>query len=94
MPGEGAHEEDPYAEDWDLDDDPDDVAPPYWFPGQHLPEHARRMGLTHHVPDGALLDFAGSLDASKPRHLITAWVMLAVFALPVVLYVVRLFYTF
>jgi hypothetical protein len=94
MHGEGAYEEDPYAEDRDVDDDPSDAAPPYWFAGQHLPEDARRMGLTHHVPDGALLDFAGRLDASKPRHLITAWVMLAVFGLPVLVYAVRLFYTF
>ena len=91
MRGEGAYD-DPYAEDWDGDDDPDNPAPPYWFPGQHLPEHARAMGLTHHVPDGALLDFAGSLDSTKPRHVITAWVMLAVFGLPVVLAVMRLFY--
>lgn len=68
----------------------EEPSPPPWFPGEHLPEHARQMGLTHHVPDGALLDFAGSLDASKPRHLVTAWVMLAVFALPVVLLVLRL----
>lgn len=62
---------------------------PLWIAGQHLPDDARRMGLTHHVPDGALLDFAGSLDASKPRHLITAWVMLAVFGLPVLLMLLR-----
>jgi len=72
----------------------DEEAPPYWFPGQHLPDHARSMGLTHHVPDGALLDFAGSLDPSKRRHLITAWAMLFVFGMPVVLAVVRLFYVF
>ena len=41
------------------------------------------MGLTHHVPDGALLDFAGNLDSRKPLHRVTAWVMLAVFGLPV-----------
>ena len=34
------------------------------------------MGLTHHVPDGALLDFAGALDSTKPLHRVTAWVML------------------
>ena len=77
-----------YSEDWR----DDDQTPPYWFPGSHLPEDARRMGLTHHVPDGALLDFAGSLDSAKPAHRITAWVMLAVFGLPVVLSVMRLLY--
>lgn len=75
----------------DLDpDDHDDDTPPVWFAGQHLPEDARRIGLTHHVPDGALLDFAGSLDSAKPLHRATAWVMLVVFGLPVVLYVLRL----
>ena len=48
----------------ELVDDPQ----PTWFPGNHLPEDARRLGLTHHVPDGALLDFAGSLDGTKPYH--------------------------
>ena len=70
----------------------EEVAAPSWFAGQHLPDDARGMGLTHHVPDGALLDFAGSLDPSKPRHLITAWVMLVVFGLPVVLMVLRIAY--
>jgi len=76
-------------------DDHDDDTPPYWFAGQHLPPDARRMGLNHTVPDGAILDFAGSLDSTKLKHRITAWVMLGVFGLPVVLYIVRLlFYTF
>jgi hypothetical protein len=70
----------------------EDDAVPHWFAGQHLPDDARTMGLTHHVPDGALLDFAGSLDPNKPRHLITAWVMLVVFGLPVVLMALRIVY--
>jgi len=83
--------EDPFAEDWD-DDDPD--APPVWFAGQHLPPDARRMGLSHHVGEGAILDFAGRLDSTKPVHRITAWVLLVVFGLPVVLAVLRLFAAF
>ncbi|NPC98356.1 hypothetical protein [Nocardioides sp. zg-DK7169] len=71
-------------------DEHDDDTPPAWFAGQHLPEDARRMGLDHRVPDGALLDFAGRLDPSKRLHRVTAWVMLAVFGTPVVLHVVRL----
>ena len=71
-------------------DDHDDDTPPYWSAGQHLPPHARAMGLTALVPDGAILDFAGSLDSSKLKHRITAWVMLGVFGLPVLLYVLRL----
>ena len=78
-------------EAWDDEDrGPDDDSPPYWFAGQHLPEDARRMGLNHSVPDGALLDFAGRLDSTKPLHKITAWVMLVVFGMPVVFYVLRL----
>ncbi len=52
------------------------------------------MGLTHHVPDGALLDFAGKLDATKPFHRITAWVLLVVFGLPVVFAVMRVLQAF
>jgi hypothetical protein len=47
------------------------------------------MGLTHHVPDGALLDFAGSLDGAKTRHRIAAWMLLVVFGLPVLFAVLR-----
>lgn len=75
-------------------DDHDDDTAPYWFAGQHLPHDARRMGLTHHVPDGAILDFAGRLDSSKPVHRLTAWVMLMVFGLPVVFTMMRLYYLF
>ncbi|MCW2844618.1 MAG: hypothetical protein JWN22_2534 [Nocardioides sp.] len=71
-------------------DDHDDDTPPYWDGGRAMPEDARRMGLTHHVPDGALLDFAGRLDSTKTLHRVTAWVMLVVFGLPVFFYVLRL----
>ena len=70
---------------WDPDDGPDDDTPPAWFAGQHLPDDAVRMGLSHHVPDGAILDFAGRLDPAKPWHRLTAWAMLLVFGLPVLL---------
>ncbi len=78
------------------DDDDEDFGPedpdaaPAWFAGQHLPPDARAMGLTALVPDGALLDFAGRLDATKTRHKITAWLLLFVFGMPVVFYLVRL----
>lgn len=65
-------------------------AEPSWFPGNHLPEDARKLGLTHHVPDGALLEFAGALDGAKPYHRITAWVLLVVFGLPVLFALMRL----
>ena len=77
----------------ELDEDPgpeDPDAPPSWFAGQHLPPDARSMGLTHHVPDGALLDFAGRLDGAKALHRATAWFLLFVFGMPVVFFVLRL----
>ena len=77
------HPADEYDEDFAGDDAGPEPAPPYWFGGQHLPPDAARMGLTHHVPDGALLDFAGSLDGAKTRHRIAAWMLLVVFGLPV-----------
>jgi hypothetical protein len=78
---------------WSEDPVDDPEAVPDWFPGGHLPEDARRMGLTHHVAEGALLDFAGRLDSAKPLHRFTAWALLVVFGLPVVLYVLRLLET-
>ena len=83
---------DEFDEDFDLDEATHEVAPPYWFPGTRMPDDARRMGLTHHVPEGALLDFAGRLDSSRPSHKFAAWVMLAVFGLPVVFHVIGLVY--
>ena len=79
---------DPMEYDEEFGDDTDHA--PHWFPGGDLPDDARRMGLTHLVPDGALLDFAGKLDSAKPLHRVTAWVLLVVFGLPVVFYVLRL----
>ena len=77
-------------DEFDEDYGPDDDAPPYWFPGNQMPTDAQRMGLTHHVPDGAILDFAGKLDPSQLKHRIAAWVMLVVFCLPVFFYILRL----
>jgi hypothetical protein len=77
-------------DEFDEDYGPDDDTPPYWFPGTRMPDEARRIGLSHHVPDGALLDFAGRLDSTRPFHRAVAWVMLVVFGLPVVFYVIRL----
>jgi hypothetical protein len=81
---------DEFDEDFDLDDATYEPAPPYWFPGNRMPDDARRMGLTHHVPEGALLDFAGRLDSSRTYHRVVAWVLLAVFGMPVVFLAIRL----
>jgi hypothetical protein len=85
---------DDHVDEFDEDYAPDDDTPPTWFPGGHLPEDARRLGLTHHVPDGALLDFAGNLDGAKPLHRITAWALLVVFGLPVVFALMRVWFAF
>lgn len=82
------------ADEFDDDYAPDDDSAPDWFPGEHLPDGARRMGLTHHVPDGALLDFAGNLDGTKALHRVTAWVLLVIFGLPVVFALMRIWYAF
>ena len=84
--------EDEFDEDHGPDDPAYDPAPPYWFPGTRMPDEARRIGLTHHVPEGAILDFAGRLDSTKPGHRMAAWVLLVIFGLPVVFAVMRLFY--
>ena len=82
--------EDEFDEDHGPDDPAYDPAPPYWFPGTRMPDEARRIGLTHHVPDGALLDFATKLDSSRTSHRAVAWVLLVVFCFPVLTYIVRL----
>jgi hypothetical protein len=81
---------DEFDEDFDLEDPTQEPAPPYWFPGGRMPDDARDMGLTHHVPEGALLDFAGRLDSTRPFHRVVAWVLLGVFGLPVVFRVIGL----
>lgn len=50
-----------------------------------MPEDARRMGLDRNVPEGAWLQFAGSLKASKPSHRIVAWLVLLTFLMPLIL---------
>lgn len=62
-----------------------------WLPPQHLPDDARRLGLSPLVPDGAMLEFAGSLDGSKLSHRLVAWVLLAAFVLPVLMTFLRVF---
>ena len=66
----------------------------YAAASRSISKAAQRMGLSHHVGEGAILDFAGRLDATKPVHRITAWVLLVIFGLPVVLAVMRLFAAF
>ncbi|TDO36435.1 hypothetical protein EV643_120167 [Kribbella sp. VKM Ac-2527] len=46
------------------------------------PEGAKRMGLSRHTEEGAVLDFASSLDGAKPGHKMMAWILLVTFAAP------------
>jgi len=64
--------------------------PEPWAPAEHLPADARRMGLNRLVPDGALLELAGSLDGSKRSHRVVAWVLLVVMVAPVLLTVANI----
>lgn len=53
-----------------------------------IPPEARRIGLSRHTEEGALLEFAGSLSATKPSHRMMAWLMLLVFTAPAVFLIV------
>ncbi|GAA1609604.1 hypothetical protein [Kribbella karoonensis] len=48
------------------------------------PDEARKMGLSRHTEEGAVLYFASSLDRGKPAHRMMAWILLITFAAPVV----------
>jgi hypothetical protein len=59
-------------------------APRPWQPPR-LPFQDEQLGLTRNTEEGALLEFAASLDSSKKSHIVIAWVLLVAFALPPVL---------
>ncbi|MBU2693721.1 hypothetical protein [Pimelobacter sp. 30-1] len=67
------------------DDGPDDPGAVAWTQADHIPDDARRMGLSRSVPDGAMLELAGALDSRKRSHRVVAWVLLFAFAVPVLL---------
>ncbi|MGW6278247.1 hypothetical protein [Kribbella sp. NPDC055071] len=46
------------------------------------PEEAKRMGLSRHTEEGAVLYFASSLDRGNSRHRMIAWILLITFAAP------------
>ena len=54
-----------------------------------IPGDARRLGLDRNTEEGALIALAGSLDPAKLSHKIIAWVLLLVFAAPVLLAVLQ-----
>jgi hypothetical protein len=78
--------DDPRPEDRGPYDDLGDVTPTVGFHSmQGIPSDARAMGLDRNVVEGAWLDFAGSLNASKPSHRIVAWLLLAAIVIPILL---------
>ena len=48
------------------------------------PAEAKRMGLSRHTEEGAVLYFASSLDRGKPQHRMIAWILLITFAAPAI----------
>jgi hypothetical protein len=67
-----------------------DVPSP-WQPPR-LPFEEQQLGLTRHTEEGALLEFAASLDSRKRSHLVIAWVLLVAFAMPPALVALNLLY--
>ena len=75
---------------WEEDDfDGEMISPEDFLASNPIPADARRMGLDRNVPEGAMIAMAGSLDSAKISHRIIAWVLILVFAGPVLLSVAR-----
>ena len=61
-----------------------------WQPPE-MPDDLRRMGLTRNTEEGAWIEFASMLDASKPSHVAVAWlILLAMFGIPLLMTVSQL----
>ena len=52
---------------------------------QGIPADAQRMGLDRNTVEGSLVAMAGSLTGARRSHKVVAWILLAVFAGPLVL---------
>lgn len=65
--------------------------PHLWHQRLRLTPEQQRMGFDSRTEEGALLEFASSLDATRPVHRAVAWVLLVSFAVPAVLLALRLF---
>ena len=70
---------------WEDDDfDGDLITPEDLLARNPMPADARRMGLDRNTQEGAMIALAGSLDPAKISHRIIAWVLILVFAGPIV----------
>lgn len=68
------------------------IAPEDFLGPTGIPLDARRMGFDRNTEEGALIALAGSLDPAKLSHRIVAWLLLAAFAVPLMLGLTRLQY--
>jgi hypothetical protein len=77
-------EADPQADDdwWDMPTGPAYFGLPPGAARDRRPADVRRMGLSRHTEEGALVDFAARLNPTRPGHRVIAGVMLLVFAAP------------
>lgn len=60
------------------------VAPQIWQPPE-MPADLQRLGLTRNTEEGAWIELASMLDRARPSHLLIAWLMLAIFVVPLLL---------
>jgi hypothetical protein len=75
------------------DDEPVELLTPEDFLGSNgIPLDARHLGFDRNTEEGALMALAGSLDPGKLSHKVVAWVLLAAFAIPLMLGLTRLQY--
>lgn len=64
--------------------------PHLWHQRSRMSGEHRRMGLDARTEEGALVEFASSLDATRPAHRVVAWVLLVAFAVPAASMLLRL----
>jgi len=69
---------------WEEDDFNGELITPEDFLATNpMPADARRMGLDRNTQEGAMIAMACSLDPAKISHRIIAWVLILVFAGPI-----------
>jgi hypothetical protein len=61
------------------------MEPHLWHQRLRMPDDQQRMGLDPRTEEGALVEFASSLDARRPVHRVVAWVLLVAFGIPAAL---------
>ncbi len=78
----------PGERSWGAEGDPghsETLEPHLWHTRLRMPAEHRRMGLDARTEEGALVEFASSLDSTRPAHRAVAWLLLLVFAVPALL---------